>query len=235
MESCKYCGLEFPNKISMTNHRRYCKQNPERGECNLSRLNRERNNLCKGLTKNNSNRYLKVSKALAGRKGHPWSEEAKIARSKKAKESGQGGYIPGSGRGIKGWYKGYWCDSSWELAYIIYCLDHQISIKRCKEKRQYILRGITKNYHPDFIVEGRIVEIKGWVSEISQAKQLYNSDILFLYQENLHDVFSYVHNIYGKDFVKLYEKEEACDNGSQLDSKSSAPQGAGGSSPPASA
>lgn len=27
-----------------------------------------------------------------------------------------GGYRKGSGRGKKGRYKGYWCDSSWELA-----------------------------------------------------------------------------------------------------------------------
>lgn len=28
-------------------------------------------------------------------------------------------------RGYKGWYKGIWCDSSWELAYVIFNLEHR--------------------------------------------------------------------------------------------------------------
>ena len=39
--------------------------------------------------------------------------------------------------GIKGWYKGFWCDSSWELAYVIYNLDHGIEFRRNTEKFEY--------------------------------------------------------------------------------------------------
>lgn len=43
-------------------------------------------------------------------------------------------YIPGpkrgGGRGKSGWYKGFWCDSSWELAFLIYHLEHEIPISR---------------------------------------------------------------------------------------------------------
>jgi len=42
------------------------------------------------------------------------------------RNSGKGGKRIGSGRGKSGWYKGYWCDSSWELAYVIYNIDHDV-------------------------------------------------------------------------------------------------------------
>ena len=32
------------------------------------------------------------------------------------------------GYGKHGWYKEYWCDSSWELAYVIYNLDYRNQI-----------------------------------------------------------------------------------------------------------
>lgn len=41
-----------------------------------------------------------------------------------------GGKREGSGRGKRGWYKGYYCDSSWELAWVIYNLDHGNQFKR---------------------------------------------------------------------------------------------------------
>ena len=51
-----------------------------------------------------------------------------------------GGFKEGSVRNYKsGWYRGIHCDSSWELAFVIYYLDHNINIERCTEKRIYIL------------------------------------------------------------------------------------------------
>ena len=29
-----------------------------------------------------------------------------------------------TGKGKKGWYKGFFCSSTYELAYVIFCLDH---------------------------------------------------------------------------------------------------------------
>ena len=46
--------------------------------------------------------------------------------SDKMKKVGGGGYRKGSGRRKKGWYKGFWCDSSWELAWVIYQIEHDI-------------------------------------------------------------------------------------------------------------
>jgi hypothetical protein len=75
--------------------------------------------------------------------------ERKRKITEKAKMN-NGGYRRGSGRGKKGWYKGIFCDSSWELAMVIYCLENDISIVRNTEKRIYEFNGKIKNYIPDF-------------------------------------------------------------------------------------
>ena len=45
------------------------------------------------------------------------------------------GYHPGAGFGKSGWYRGIWCDSSWQLAFVIYHLDHNLNIVRNKQRR----------------------------------------------------------------------------------------------------
>lgn len=124
-----------------------------------------------------------------------------------AKNKNLGGYVKGSGRGKKGWYKNFFCDSSWELAYIIYCLDHNIKIERNVEKRKYEWNGKTKNYIPDFVVNGKLVEVKGFKTPQWIAKQKANPDIEVLYEPDLKPILNYVIDKYGKDYIKLYTKE----------------------------
>lgn len=62
----------------------------------------------------------------------------------------------------RGFYKGIKCDSRWELAFLIYCLDHKIPIKRCTEYFIFKVKGKEHRYYPDFIVEGKYIEIKGY-------------------------------------------------------------------------
>ena len=134
--------------------------------------------------------------------------EKEIERKRKISDQAKlknGGYRQGSGRGKKGWYKGFFCDSSYELAYLIYCLDHNINIKRNTEKRKYEYQGTIKNYIPDFIVQGEFVEIKGYKSDQWEAKLKSNPDIIILYGKDLKEVFEYVNKVYGKDFIRLYE------------------------------
>ena len=45
-----------------------------------------------------------------------------------------GGLRHGSGKGKKGWYKGIFCDSTYELVFVIYYKDHEIPIKRSELK-----------------------------------------------------------------------------------------------------
>lgn len=53
-------------------------------------------------------------------------------------------------------------DSSWELAVYIYCIDHKIHIEREPLRFKYTNNeGKECYYFPDFIIEDKIIEIKG--------------------------------------------------------------------------
>ena len=119
-----------------------------------------------------------------------------------------GGCRKGSGRGKSGWYKGIYCSSTWELAYLIYCLDHNIPIKRCKEKRSYIYEGKLHNYYPDFITDRGIIEIKGYSTHQWLAKQEQNPDVITLYKSDIQPYLKYVHDNYTNDIVSLYDNEK---------------------------
>lgn len=169
----------------------------------------------KGLTKETDERVAKnstaVSQALIGKTGTKHSKETKNKLSVIAKKRKLGGYVKGSGRGKSGWYKGFYCDSSWELAYVIYCIDHNIKIERNKQLRKYKLNGEEKGYIPDFIVDGVLIEIKGYRTIEWEAKHRYNPDVKVLYEKDLKEVFDYVKNKYGTNFINLYEKiKEEC-------------------------
>jgi len=61
-------------------------------------------------------------------------------------------------------YYGVIFDSSWELAVWIYCIDHNIPIVRNYGAISYKFEdkyGKPKHYIPDFIINGKIIEVKG--------------------------------------------------------------------------
>lgn len=137
-----------------------------------------------------------------------------------------GGYKQNSSRGRKGYYHNIWCDSSWELAYVIYCIDNDISIQRCEETFTYYLDGVKRRYHPDFIVNGIIVEIKGNQGENVELKKdsVGNKPYQILYRKDIKPILQYVINNYNvkeSDIYTLYEdyipsfkkcKDEECPN-----------------------
>lgn len=125
-----------------------------------------------------------------------------------AKEAGCGGLRPGSSRGKSGWYKGIWCDSSYELAWVIFHLEHGTPFARSSDVFKYIYDGEEHEYHPDFKVFGFWVEVKGYSCEQWVAKQEqfpYPDKLVVLFKDDMPDIFSYVVGKYGEDFVELYE------------------------------
>ena len=111
-------------------------------------------------------------------------------------------------RGSMGYYHGIHCDSSWELAYLIYCLEHNIQIKRCNIRFNYEYNGEQHIYTPDFIInESELIEIKGFKDERWNEKKkccLLNN-ITIINKEDIKPYLKYVKDKYGKDFIKLYE------------------------------
>lgn len=116
-----------------------------------------------------------------------------------------GGYRKNAGRGKHGWYKGIWCDSSWELAFVIYYIDHGLFIERCKEKRAYEYEGKQYTYNPDFITDDGIVEIKGYTDKRWEAKIKSSPDIKVFFGKDIKYILDYVHNKYGSDIESLYD------------------------------
>lgn len=117
-----------------------------------------------------------------------------------------GGYRSGSGKAKSGYYKGIYCGSTYELAWVLYNLDHDIPFERF----QGVLEYNNKKYIPDFIQNGKIIEIKGYESESSVAikTDIANKNgytVIVLRKEQLQDVFEYVTRKYDKDFYKLYD------------------------------
>lgn len=121
------------------------------------------------------------------------------------KELGSGGFREGSVKNYKsGWFNGIHCDSSWELAFLIWHRDHNISVSRCTETRTYEIDGVTHRYFPDFVVDGKIYEIKGIDDRVNQAKHRYNQDVIFLYKKDLKKYIQYAKEHYG-NFIDLYD------------------------------
>jgi hypothetical protein len=97
-------------------------------------------------------------------------------------------------------------DSGWELAYVLYCLDHNISITRNVKKFPYIYRGRTYGYIPDFICDGQYVEIKGRETQRTFAKyRHFPHPLTILRRDDLKHVFAHVLEKYGKEYWRLFE------------------------------
>ena len=111
-----------------------------------------------------------------------------------------------------GTYKEIACDSSWELAYVVYCLEHNIKIERNTEGFDYInSKGELHKYYPDFIVDDCIyVEIKNYLTtDVLLKKEQFpkNLEYKLLLKKDIEHILTYVKNKYGKDFANvLYDK-----------------------------
>lgn len=145
--------------------------------------------------------------------GHPVSLETKIKISETAKRNRKsGGYRQGSGRGKQGWYHEYWCDSTYELAFVIYCIDHKIKFSRNTIKYPYKKDGETHYYLPDFKMEnGELVEIKGYLTldTLLKISAVKDRKIKVLFYEDIEYMFDYVsekYNIHISNLFMLYTK-----------------------------
>ena len=108
----------------------------------------------------------------------------------------------------KGWYKGYWCDSSWELAFIMYNIDHDIQFVRNEVGFTYYNDRLKKNrrFYPDFIINNEYIEIKGCHNDDTISKERdFPKDLKLkiLYEEDMEQYIQYAIEKYGIDFWKL--------------------------------
>lgn len=114
--------------------------------------------------------------------------------------------------GKAGYYKGIYCSSSWELAFLITNLDLGKDIKRCELIFEYKYNGKISKYFPDFIMDNIIYEIKGYEKEEVSCKTQSVLDsgykIEILREE---EIFPLIRNIKKKykikDITILYDQK----------------------------
>lgn len=120
-------------------------------------------------------------------------------------------------------YKGEKFDSSWELYYYVYMLEHGHNIVRNTQLfYQYEYMGNSYRYFPDFIVDGKVVEIKGdyLVDADNHLKKVHAIDnpdklkakddcmvknnVKLILKDEILPIINEVQLKYGKDFHKAY-------------------------------
>lgn len=169
----------------------------------------------KGLTKYTDNRLkvysdmAKLDFASGVRVAHFKGKKHSQSTIAKLKEK-SGGVRKGAGRGKSGWYKGYWCDSTWELAWVIYHIDHNISFIRNTITFPYEWENEPHEYHPDFrYSDGTFIEVKGYITEHTKAKlnAVKSPNILtVLTKVEIKPYLDYVHSKYnGINLISLYD------------------------------
>lgn len=114
--------------------------------------------------------------------------------------------INGKSRYRKGFYKGFKCDSSWELAYLLYNLDRGNLIERNFSGFNYDHAGKSHRYYPDFIVENEYIEIKGrtYDKDFSKWEQFPNK-LTVISGKEIGKYLKYAKDTYGEDFHKVYD------------------------------
>lgn len=200
---CQFCGKTCKNKNSLCNHERLCKLNPNRQQgvgftsFNKARKAGEIQTWNKGLTKEESASLKKQSETLA-----QWYLDHPLHTI--------GGLRETSARACKfGTYKDFYCDSGWELAFLIYQLDHNKKIERCKQSFNYEYQGKVHKYYPDFIIDGVYYEIKGIYRDADYAKIAQfpvDKTLVVIDKKSIYPFTRYCEKHYGKNYTELYDR-----------------------------
>lgn len=228
---CPKCGKEFivvgtQNEFDKGKLKKFCSRTCANSRCFSEDTNKKKSNSLKQYYSKHDmpiGFYHKVKTYYCKQCGKPFTmkdirdtggrtyccDECKQIWLKENLQTTFGGLQLKSGRSRSGWYKGIFCSSTWELAYLIYCLDHNIPIKRCEEIRTYIHNGKQYKYYPDFNVNGDIVEIKGLYDTKWESKLKYNPNVKVLYYNDIKPYIKYVESTYNKKLIELYDKSKS--------------------------
>lgn len=215
------CGKVCETKQSYCSHHGKCKV-AHPGIINKSNwwTNRE-TSWNKGLTQKTDERIKELSKSISRSIRKAYQEgkltgrgstlEKEIERRKKisetCKKNGKtGGIRVGAGHGRKGRYKGIYCDSIYELVWVIYNIDHNISFRRNNNYYKYIgLDNKEHKYYPDFISNDEYFEIKGYRRPETDLKleSVKDRKINLIMGSDMNYMFNYVMNKYNKTYNEL--------------------------------
>lgn len=214
---CQYCKKEYNNKNSLAQHEIRCKENPNKIKIKGNKHSHTAWN--KGLTKQTSEIVLKYSNTyknnyrlgLHKKIDRHYSEEVNAKRRQKALSNILNGFVVPicHSRAKHGYYNGIYCDSLWELCYVIYAKDHNINIIRNKKSFKYIYENQEHLYFPDFynLDTDTYIEIKGYKDKKAKSKQeQFPLKLEVLEKLQMLPIIEYVKNTYREDLESLYDK-----------------------------
>lgn len=222
---CQFCGKECKNRNSLCNHERLCKLNPNRQLTKYEKYgpidgfnNKGRTAWNNGLTKETDNRVKKISESAkiyyethdGTFLGKSHTEETKIKISMSSQDRCKKLGTNLCGKGKRGIYKWILCQSSWELAWVLYQIDKGVNFVRNTRYFYYTFDGSTKLYYPDFYLPeiDTYVEIKGYYDKKTQAKvEQFNGILVVLQLNEMKPILKYVVDKYGESFTDLYDKK----------------------------
>lgn len=122
-----------------------------------------------------------------------------------------GGYREKGGRGKQGRYDGIWFQSTWELAFYLYHKEHGNNILKLTSQIFFVyeFENKKKKFYPDFLVDGKLFEVKGPQDPYKEYKKQASLGIVtFLEEGYLREaLFPYIEERYGKieDLHNLYD------------------------------
>lgn len=233
---CPICGTIFYESYTKNTLSDFCSR---KCSCTfVSRLNREERNkkIASGLVKSEKRKNASLKKLkkyeliFCETCGKPLSREQiqrgnktcslKCGSAKANKTKQQNGTVfieRGQGRSKSGYWKGFFCNSTYELIYYIYMTEHGYKVERNNKAYEYEWNGNKRRYYPDFLVDGKLVEIKGYYTEQVDAKIKAVTDlpIDILYYKDLEHMMQYVDSKYStvhypkyNNYFELYDNSK---------------------------
>jgi len=217
--NCPKCNMEFENNDKQKYTKKFCSR-----KCANSRIFSEETLNKKSISAKNSEKVKIANKNIGLRtirvlKKCKWCENTwhatikntRTCCSRECRDKHCGGYRRGSGRSKHGYYKGIRCDSTYELVWVIYRLDHKLEVKRYEGAIIYNNRHM---YFPDFLDDNTVIEIKGFLTdktkETMKQKQEATENLGYkfkmLFKEDLQTEFDWVKTHYEYDKLEqLYD------------------------------
>lgn len=106
-----------------------------------------------------------------------------------------------------GWYNNIHFDSSWELAYYVYMIEHNEIIERNERYFTYIKDNQYHKYYPDFYLPqyNIYIEIKGYEKDLDLIKYSTLDNLKIIKEKDIKTYIDYCKSKYGKLFwITLY-------------------------------
>lgn len=138
----------------------------------------------------------------------PMSEEGRNNISEGRTKVILAGRYDSSGRkGHRGHYDGVYFHSSWELAYYVYTKEttNKHIARNMSAVLEYEYAGRVRRYIPDFVVDGALVEIKGYLhGDRDSAKfEQTKNNVIYKFANDLQNELGYCRTKYGAEFWKV--------------------------------